>query len=140
MELALSEATDWRVDSGYGIRPNAVFRDGWQNPDKNHTHQPILWKLHGSTNWITSYEQIEDGKIILIQEASPESVNVFDTATKAYACYAGRYMPGFGRFTYGYYPPNLVDKGRAAAPGHVSLDGATKVSMGGGRRGQRVGG
>ncbi|MEI4883949.1 hypothetical protein, partial [Klebsiella pneumoniae] len=54
----------------------------------------------------------------LLQEAPNDTVRIFEFATKPYACYAGRYMPGYQPFSYGYYPPNLTnDKGKSAPPG-----------------------
>lgn len=121
MDRALFETTSWRPDTGYGVRPKAVFRDGWQAPSAVDSTPLTIWKLHGSTNWITSHEQVEGTNVILMQEAAPQTLNVFESATAPYSCYAGRFMEGFGPFSYGYYPPNLLDKGQRVQDGHVIL-------------------
>lgn len=119
MDRALVEKTAWRPDSGYGVRPKAVFRDGWQPPSDVRSTPLTIWKLHGSTNWLTSHEQVDGKDVILIQEAGPDTLNVFESATAPYSCYAGRFMDGFGPFSYGYYPPNLADKGKRVKEGYV---------------------
>jgi hypothetical protein len=65
MDRALAECSDWQVDTGYGISPQAVFRDEWTRPVATAGSRELsLWKLHGSSNWITSHEQFENGEII----------------------------------------------------------------------------
>jgi len=121
MDRALSEHTSWRVDTGYGVQPHRVFRDGWHPPMTAVGPCGIgLWKLHGSSNWITSHEQFEAGKLILIQSRPAETLHVFEFATKPYSCYRGRFMSGHGPFSYGYYPPNILDDpGKSAGPNRV---------------------
>jgi hypothetical protein len=121
MDRALAECTQWRVDTGYGIEPHRVFRDGWQSPDRVYNSSRIvLWKLHGSSNWVTSHEQFEGGKLILIQSRPADTLHVFESATTPYPCYRGRFMPGYEPFSFGYYPPNILDDpGKSAGPNRV---------------------
>lgn len=125
LDRALNESGRWTTESGYGFAPCEIFRDGWEPLVKsNPTSGPKLIKLHGSTNWITSYAgiDIDDHKPYLLQEAPNDAVRVFEYSTKPYACYAGRYMSSYKPFSFGYYPPNITnDKGKSAPPGHVFL-------------------
>ena len=123
-DRALAEETAWQPDWGYGFTPRRVFRDGWVDPAPlaaGTTGGGRLFKLHGSTNWITSYPTHErDGLVVLMQTSAPETVYVFESASRPYATYAGRYMPGYAPYSYGYYPPNILDDpGRAAPEGYV---------------------
>ena len=127
MDRALAESTEWSVDSGYGVAPHLIFRNAWEGPRTDERTAPVLLKLHGSSNWITGHEQFEDGKLILIQEADPGVLNIFEYATRVYPCYAGRFMGGHEPFSYGYYPPNLEDRGRRVIDGHVLLSARLKL-------------
>jgi len=124
IDRALHQAGNWDLESGYGFSPREIFRDDWiQVTHKtNPKAVPRLIKLHGSTNWITSYPGIDldEHKPFLIQDAPNDTVRVFEYSAKPYACYAGRYMGGYEPFSYGYYPPNITnDKGKSAPPGQV---------------------
>ncbi|MFC4172467.1 hypothetical protein ACFOYU_10385 [Microvirga sp. GCM10011540] len=123
MDRALATETSWRVDWGYGVTPHGIFGDGWRlaGDRPSGSQSPSLIKLHGSTNWLTAYPTPdESGRIVLTHELDPGTLHVFETATEPYACYAGRHMPGYEPFAYGYYPPNLLDvPGRAAGEGRV---------------------
>ncbi|MGO9862548.1 MAG: hypothetical protein ACLPLR_02955 [Terriglobales bacterium] len=123
MDRALAESTDWRTDSGYLVKPRLIHRGGWVAVDSQSapvTAVPALLKLHGSTNWISSYNIVEGGKISLIQSSDPSSFYVYESADKPYATFAGRYMAGYAPFSYGYYPPNIPDdSGKKAKEGQV---------------------
>ncbi|MHC4661717.1 MAG: SIR2 family protein [Planctomycetota bacterium] len=122
IERAFSDLTSWQVDWGYGIKPKCIFRDGWippRTPSDDKT--PRILKLHGSTNWLTGYPVYEKGKIVLSQAAAPETVYIFESATKPYNTHAGRYMGGYVPFSYGYYPPNIDDEGRPIPDDHIIL-------------------
>jgi hypothetical protein len=122
MDRALAEVTPWRVDFGYSVRPRKIYCEGWREPaDAPPTPAaPALLKLHGSTNWITGHETTKaDGTPVLMQAAPPNSLYVFESGREVYPTYAGRFMPGYEPYSYGYYPPNLDDEGRAAEAGKV---------------------
>jgi len=120
MDRALAAETLWRTDFGYRAVPRLIHRDGWVAPNPNREGVPLLLKLHGSTNWLTSYNQIEDGKLTLIQSSDPSTLYVYESTDKPYATYAGRFMSGYQPFSYGYYPPNIPDDpGKSAPEGHV---------------------
>ncbi len=120
MDRAMTEETPWRTDFGYLIVPHLIHRNEWIRPNSNREKTPLLLKLHGSTNWLTSYNQIEDGKLTLMQSSDPSTLYVYESTDKPYATYAGRYMPGYEPFSYGYYPPNIPDDpGKPAPEGHV---------------------
>ena len=123
LDRALAEQTAWRPDWGYGVTPKAMFADGWRPPvaareDGNIGN--LLLKLHGSTNWLTAYS-VTDGKgtIVSGQDLEPDAFGVFERATEPYACFKGRYMPGYQPWAYGYYPPNLDFPGRASPDGYT---------------------
>ena len=122
MDRALSEATSWRADSGYGVVPRKIFRDGWVYPVRISQLAPLLLKLHGSSNWLTSYPFIDPRSKVVTptQTSSPETLYVYEDGIKPYDCYDGRYMAGYQAFSYGYYPPNILDdNGKALEKGHV---------------------
>lgn len=123
MDRALAETTSWTPDGGYGFCPRKVFRDAWIDPlAVSDPSVPVLLKLHGSTNWVTSYLSVnwETQQFELLQQSTPDTVWVYHFANQAYPAFAGRYMPGYQPFSMGYYPPNLLDDpGKSAGPGHL---------------------
>jgi len=129
MDRALVLETTWRSDFGYSIIPKNIFRDGWVAPtDLDKTGAPKLLKLHGSSNWLTSHLVYQDGDLVLSQEEDPDVFAIFEYATKPYATHQGRYMKGYQPFSYGYYPPNLIDiKGRPAKEGHLIMKFTPKM-------------
>ncbi|MCG3149854.1 MAG: hypothetical protein PCFJNLEI_03319 [Verrucomicrobiae bacterium] len=125
MDRALATTGTWATDYGYGLKPKMVFRDGWVQPSSAATRSgPLLLKLHGSSNWITSCMMMDWDKhqFDLIQNAGPDVFYAFDFARQPYPAYAGRFMPGYEEFSYGYYPPNILDDpGKSARPDHVLM-------------------
>jgi hypothetical protein len=122
MDRALNETTEWSTDNGYFAVPKRIYRDGWVPPQSNfekHDKCPILLKLHGSTNWITSHTILQKGEPVLSQAASPDTLHVYEYTSKPYPAYEGRYMDGYEPYSYGYYPPNIPDEGKKADDGHV---------------------
>lgn len=121
MDRALATECDWIIDSGYHIMPQAIYTDEWRTPTEyNLGKYPVITKLHGSTNWLTSYTVQEQGKITLTQASSPETVYFFESSTRPYDTYAGRHMPGYEPYSYGYYPPNILDDpGKPLEKDHV---------------------
>ncbi len=108
MDRALEQETSWTTDNGYFVTPNLIYRNEWVSCNKSgKTDFPHLIKLHGSTNWLTSYMIAENGKFKLLQEIKPEEFFVYESTVKPYNTYDGRYMSGYNDFSYGYYPPNL---------------------------------
>lgn len=129
MDRALQHTGRWSTDWGYGFCPKSIYRNRWEAPDCAVTESsPTLLKLHGSSNWLTSHPVSERGMIVPTQEASPNTVWVFESADEPYDCYAGRYMPGYVPFAYGYYPPNILDdRGKSAPDGHLLIRMRPKV-------------
>jgi hypothetical protein len=122
MDRALAEVTGWSIDAGYGVTPHVVFRNGWQPPATSQAPAPMLLKLHGSTNWLVGHPTEEkDGRVVLTQSTPASTLYAFEYAADPYDTYAGRFMPGFGPYSYGYYPPNISDKGRPVEKGKVLL-------------------
>ena len=126
MDRALASTTDWTLDHGYGFSPKGIYRDRWSPPQQTKNKPcPRLLKLHGSTNWITSHPMFHKESVTLTQEASPDT---YEYATQPYDCHAGRYMPGYEPYSYGYYPPNILDDvGKPAPEGHVIVRVRQKV-------------
>ncbi|AGT07402.1 hypothetical protein JCM7686_0291 [Paracoccus aminophilus JCM 7686] len=119
MDRALMSATDWVPDSGYGIAPHRIFRDGWVIPDVKSSSNKII-KLHGSVNWLTAHPIYEGEELVLTHGLPADSLFVYEHATRPYATHAGRYADGYAPMTYGYYPPNLTDvPGRSAPEGYA---------------------
>jgi len=120
MDRALAAETSWRTDFGYQVIPHLIYRNGWAPPMLAMDNVPLLLKLHGSTNWLTSYNTMEHGKPTLMQTSDPSTLYVYESTAKPYATYAGRFMDGYEPFSYGYYPPNLPnDPGKSAPTGRV---------------------
>ncbi|MCE9610159.1 MAG: hypothetical protein K8R23_08105 [Chthoniobacter sp.] len=122
MDRALAESTDWRPDFGYGFAPHRIYRNGWEEPDGTANDSAVrILKLHGSSNWLTGYPVIdyETCALGLMQTAPADRVSVFECTLDPYATYGGRWMSGYERYSFGYYPPNLPDdSGNPASPGH----------------------
>ena len=116
MDRALATETQWRTDFGYLVVPRLVHRGEWVAPNPTQADCPLVLKLHGSTNWLTSYNQIENGKLILTQSSDPSTLYVYESTVGPYATFAGRFMPGYEPFSYGYYPPNIPDDPGKPAP------------------------
>lgn len=119
MDRALMEITDWNCDAGYYVRPLGIYRNKWMNTKIANIHMPRLLKLHGSSNWLTSFVTIENGEEIPMQVLSTDNFFVYESTQNPYSTYAGRYMDGYEPFSYGYYPPNLQTEGRAAPDGFL---------------------
>lgn len=110
LDRALSECHGtWKVDFGYGIKPKSIYRDKWTTPDDINAKCPSLIKLHGSTNWITSYSQIKGDEIRLMKEIAKSEYYVYESCTKPFPTYRGRFFPDYESFSYGYYPPNIPE-------------------------------
>ena len=122
VDRALNDITEWSTDNGYLIVPKKIYRDGWIQPDTsalNENNHPLLLKLHGSTNWITSHTFFPEGELVLSQSSSPETLYVYESTINPFPAYEGRYMEGYEPFSYGYYPPNIPDKGKSAKKDHI---------------------
>lgn len=120
MDRALEQEMNWTCDNGYFVTPNLIFRNEWvSRTTTTKTNYPYLIKLHGSTNWLTSYMIVQDGKFKLLQELSPEEFFVYESTIKPYNTYDGRYMGGYNDFSYGYYPPNLPLIGKSLPDGRL---------------------
>jgi hypothetical protein len=130
MDRAMAALPNWTSDSGYGITPRRVFRDGWVDPRSDTNPSVRLLKLHGSTNWLTSARYLDgrSGKVTLTQTSSPDTLYLFESASRPYDCYDGRFMGGYTAFSYGYYPPNILDdEGRTIDKGHVLIRAIPRV-------------
>jgi hypothetical protein len=119
MDRALKETSDWNTDFGYFVSPVAIFRNTWKNVDDNKKSLsfPVLLKLHGASNWLTSHNLPENGKMELMQEIDPDKFFIYESTVNPYDCFAGKFMDGYEDFSYGYYPPNLPIQGKSAPEG-----------------------
>ncbi len=128
LDRALHRSQRWSVDSGYGVQPIRVFRDGWHDPRRGVAGEPRLLKLHGSTNWLTAHPVLDEhDQMRLTQAIGPEQFCVFERSQGPFDTFAGRWMEGYGEFTYVYYPPNLDVEALAAPEGHTLLRGRLKL-------------
>ncbi|MCK4632087.1 MAG: hypothetical protein KAT79_02385 [candidate division Zixibacteria bacterium] len=122
MDRALSQTTNWDTDNGYLIKPAKVYKDKWiEATDCNAIDYPIIIKLHGSTNWLTSYLRPDGDKLKSIQETSTDNFYIYESTVMPYSTYEGRFMNGYSEYSYGYYPPNLPLVGEVISKGHVLL-------------------
>jgi len=121
IDRALLKAKNWNCFTGYYVRPLAVYQDQWNYAD-NHSKAcdaPLLLKLHGSTNWLTSAPIIEGKKWKSIQELSNDNFCIYESNVRPYPTYDGRYMNGYQDFSFGYYPVNLPLKGVNLPDGYL---------------------
>jgi len=122
MDRALRQTTNWNTDRGYLVEPRMVYRDEWvkavNNPFKDY---PVILKLHGSTNWLTSCLRPDGDKLKSTQETATDDFYIYESTIKPYSTYDGRFMSGYTDFSYGYYPPNLPLKGEKAPKGYVFI-------------------
>lgn len=65
---------------------------------------------------------MQGGKPTLMQTCDPSTLYVYESTEEPYATYAGRFMSGYEPFSYGCYPPNLLDD-----PGRTAPEGKTFV-------------
>lgn len=107
IERALEEVHGWSSDFGYGFKPKSVYRNEWQTPNDKRKKSISLYKLHGSTNWLTVHPALLGNGITLGKNVNPDDVFVFESTVNPYSCHRGRYMEGYERYSYGYYPVNL---------------------------------
>jgi len=129
VDRALYTKKEWNCFTGYHVTPFAVYQDQW-NIDEGEARQsdaPLLLKLHGSTNWLTSAPIVEGNKWQSIQELSNNNFCIFQNATKPYPTYDGRYMKGYQEFSYGYYPVNLPLKGVGLPDGYFLSRGILRT-------------
>lgn len=123
MDRALNESTTWTTDTGYLITPSSIYRDKWIPPAiVTNVNHPLILKLHGSTNWLTSCFRPDKGKLIPLQETPIEDFYVYESTVHPYATYKGRYMGGYSNFSYGYYPPNLPLRGEQIPDGYLLIN------------------
>ncbi|HEM7578000.1 TPA: SIR2 family protein [Serratia marcescens] len=122
MDRALKNETEWNTDSGYGFRPKSIYRDEWKVPSCIQSKAPRLIKLHGSVNWLSSHPISPQKDVILTQESAPDTVWVYEGTNEPYSCFAGRYTEGYEDFSYGYYPPNILDdRGLMVDDGYILI-------------------
>lgn len=123
MDRALKQTTDWNTDFGYFVSPVATFRNNWEKLDESKIslNFPILLKLHGSSNWLTSHNLPENGKMELMQEIDQNKFFIYESTINPYDCFGGQFMDGYQDFSYGYYPPNLPVKGKSAPDGMLIM-------------------
>lgn len=120
MDRALKETTSWRADTGYLVNPTLIYRNGWDKSDQSvASNAPTLLKLHGSTNWLTSYMIPEGNNLKSLQETPTSDFYVYESTVNPYSTYNGRFMSGYSDFAYGYYPPNLPLMGQKIPEGYL---------------------
>jgi len=118
MDKALSQTSDWTTDEGYLVKPKMIYRDSWvQSATSDVINYPLILKLHGSTNWLTSCFRQDGNKLKSTQETPVDEFYTYESTTKPYSTYQGRFMGGYSDYSFGYYPPNLPLKGESARKG-----------------------
>jgi hypothetical protein len=118
IDRALFETNLWFTDSGYSIMPKQIFRNKWVFPENKKSKHELI-KLHGSTNWITSYPIWNNDKLVFTHRSGNSDVFIYESTRDKYPCYDGRYMGNYQPFSYGYYPPNLFVEALEAEDGHI---------------------
>jgi hypothetical protein len=118
LDRSLFSSGKWFPDTGYGIVPKQIFRNEWMLPQNNESKYSLI-KLHGSTNWLTSYPVWNENELIFSHTTGDSDVFVYQETTDPYPCYDGRFMAGYEPFSYGYYPPNLFVDSIKPEDGHI---------------------
>jgi len=122
MDKALNKTSNWTTDSGYFVKPAMIYRDKWVNSNGNNKiESPIILKLHGSTNWLTSYLRPNGSELKSLQETPTNSFYIYESTINPYSTYDGRFMAGYADYSYGYYPPNLPLLGEKIPDGHLLI-------------------
>ena len=122
MDRALQQTTDWNTDSGYLVKPSKIYRNEWKAIDKTDSKRfPIILKLHGSSNWLTSCIRPDGNKLNSLQETPTSDFYVYESTQNPYSTYNGRFMSGYSDFSYGYYPPNLPLMGEKVPDGYLLI-------------------
>ena len=128
MDRALQQTTDWNADSGYFVKPKMVYRNEWKKTEEISSKRfPTILKLHGSSNWLTSYLRPDGKKLKSLQETPTNDFYVYESTTNPYSTYNGRYMSGYSDYSYGYYPPNLPLLGEKIPDGHLLIKNTLTV-------------
>ncbi len=85
IDKALKCVSKWNTNNGYYVKPKEIYRDRWIKNNSNIPNDfPLLLKLHGSTNWLTSHTRPKNHKLKLTQELSPDSFFVYESNIKPY--------------------------------------------------------
>tara|TARA_R110001583_G_scaffold158217_1_gene310175 strand:+ start:3332 stop:4741 length:1410 start_codon:yes stop_codon:yes gene_type:complete len=111
IDKSLRYNTSWSLKDGYFIAPKLVYQNGWVNGE-NGNSKNLLLKLHGSSNWISSYiyYNFQTKKIDFHHGGEDNIFYAYESTNNPYSCYDGRYMEGYEDFSMGYYPPNVPSK------------------------------
>lgn len=116
--------TDWSLKNGYYTKPKMIYNDGWEEGTEGKSKNYLL-KLHGSTNWISSYISYnhQTKKINFMHKGQPDALYAYQGTKSEYLCYDGRFMDGYEDFSMGYYPPNLpkIVEGHDIPDGYVGV-------------------
>jgi hypothetical protein len=110
LDRALSEHTNWKTDFGYCLKPEKIYRNEWSSVKENSCKFNKLIKLHGSTNWLTTYPRPDKNDLFkLNQKIDNSSFYIYEYTNTPYHCYDGRFEGPYKPFSYFYYPPNILD-------------------------------
>jgi hypothetical protein len=118
LDRALAQEKKWSPDTGYYFFPKHIYRNDWVNPETTKSDYELL-KLHGSTNWLTSYPIFDKNQLKFTHATGDEDVFVYESTIDKYSCYDGRFMEDYQPFSFGYYPPNLFVESIKPKEGHV---------------------
>lgn len=122
LDRALASTGRWSPERDYGAIPHAIFDDGWRASRGEDTPPaPLLLKLHGSTNWLMPYQNVnlQSGILQSLSEQSHGKFFVYLNASRPYETYRSRYWGPYAPFSYCYYPPNLPADRDDDVPGHT---------------------
>lgn len=115
---------DWSLKNGYHVKPKMIYNNEWEQGEEG-SSKNLLLKLHGSTNWLSSYifYNYQTKKIEFMHKGQPDTLYAYQGAESEYPCYDGRFMDGYDDFSMGYYPPNLPihEEGRDIPEGYLGI-------------------
>lgn len=132
IDRALKNNKNWSVQNGYFVEPKLIYADEWKTGIKGDSNI-LLLKLHGSTNWLSSYinYDFQLGQISFLHDGPQNTFYAYEYSTKPYSCYDGRYLGGYDEFSMGYYPPNLppTEKEKKIKDGRVLISAILRTGI-----------
>jgi len=132
LDRSLKKNKNWSTQNGYFIKPKLIFSDEWKAGTDGKSNI-LLLKLHGSTNWLSSYinYDFQVKQISFLHDGPKNILYVYEDSNKPYPCYDGRYVDGYDEFSMGYYPPNLplIEKEKKIRDGKVLISAKVRTGL-----------
>ncbi|HET9283014.1 MAG TPA: hypothetical protein VFR24_13730 [Candidatus Angelobacter sp.] len=135
LDRALIDTGGWDPNVGYGLRFRAVMDGSWKDTLEGKPKFTTNWKLlklHGSTNWLVPYMNVDfDSWEYKSLVPDADEVFLYWHSSLPYATHKNRWTGGYVPTTYCYYPPNIpahffTEKQLSPKPGYVFVKSTPK--------------